>query len=137
MIMKLHKIKKTSAPFSFRNVIPLRYYSLKKVSSIYRDYQHLLVPKLEVNSQLHALILLLLLQFFLKQNSEPYFLSAIKFYRSVHCLYILFLYFALIPWKLLKLYRNVTHELYMKKIRSSRPGLTSKYQRLYKSNQIK
>ena len=60
MIMKLHKIKQT-APFFFRNVIPLRYYSLKNVSSIYRDYQHLLVPKLEVNSQLHALILLLLL----------------------------------------------------------------------------
>ena len=71
--MKLHKIKKTSAPFSFWNVIRLRYYSLKKVSSIYRDYQHLLVPKLEVNSQLHALILLLLLKFFLKQNSEPYY----------------------------------------------------------------
>ena len=73
MIMTLHKIKKTSAPFFFRNVIPLRYYSLKMVSSIYLDYQHLLEPKLEVNSQLHALILLLLLKFFLKQNSEPYY----------------------------------------------------------------
>ena len=71
--MKLHKIEKTSAPFCSRNVIPLRYYSLKKVSSLYHDYQHLLVPKLEVNSQLHALILLLLLKFFLKQNSEPYY----------------------------------------------------------------
>ena len=57
--MKLHKIKKTPAPFCSRNVIPVRYYSLKKVSSIYSEYQHLLVPKLEVNSQLRALILLL------------------------------------------------------------------------------
>ena len=52
MIKKLHKTKKTPAPFPFRNVIHLRYYSLKKVSSIYRDYHHLLVPKLEVNSNL-------------------------------------------------------------------------------------
>ena len=57
MIMKLHKIKKASVPFGSRNVIPLRYYSLRKILSIHRDYQHLLVPKLEVNSQLHALIL--------------------------------------------------------------------------------
>ena len=59
--MKLHKTKKASVPFGSRNVIPRRYYSLRKVLSIHRDYQHLLVPKLEVNLQLHALILLLLL----------------------------------------------------------------------------